>query len=136
MGIVAIGVTFALCVAAADAQQPTKVARICYLGGSDAATSAILVKPFRERLREIGYVEGQNLTIEIRHSEGKDEHLPELAAELVRRNCDVIVTVGGVAAQAAKNATKTIPVVIGWGPDAEGVASSPTSRAPVVTSRG
>ena len=53
-----------------------------------------------------------------RHSEGKDEHLPELAGELVRLNCDVIVTVGSGAAQAAKNATKTIPVVMGWGPDA------------------
>ena len=76
------------------------------------------MKPFRERLREIGYVEGQNHTIEFRHSEGKDERLPELAAELVRLNCDVIVTVGSGAAQAAKNATKSIPVVMGWGPDA------------------
>ena len=101
-----------------EAQQPKKVTRICYLGAADASTSAILAKPFRERLREIGYVEGQNLTIEFRHSEGKDEHLPELAAELVRLNCDVIVTVGGGAAQAAKNATKTIPIVMAWGPDA------------------
>jgi len=107
----------ALCVPA-SAQQPQKVARICYLGAADASTSAFLMKPFRERLREIGYVEGQNLTIEFRHSEGKDERLPELAAELVRLNCDVIVTVGSGAAQAAKNATKSIPVVMGWGPDA------------------
>ncbi len=107
----------ALCVPA-SAQQPQKVARICYLGAADASTSAFLMKPFRERLREIGYVEGQNHTIEFRHSEGKDERLPELAAELVRLNCDVIVTVGSGAAQAAKNATKSIPVVMGWGPDA------------------
>jgi len=107
----------ALCVPA-SAQQPQKVARICYLGAADASTSAFLMKPFRERLREIGYVEGQNLTIEFRHSEGKDERLPELAAELVRLNCDVIVTVGSGAAQAAKNATKSIPVVMGWSPDA------------------
>jgi putative ABC transport system substrate-binding protein len=103
---------------AAKAQQPKKVARICYLGAANASTSAFLMKPFRERLREIGYVEGPNLTIEFRHSEGKDERLPELAAELVRLNCDVIVTVGSGAAQAAKNATKSIPVVMGWGPDA------------------
>jgi len=115
---------FALCALllalsfAAQAQQQKKVTRICYLGAADASTSAILAKPFRERLREIGYVEGQNLTIEFRHSEGKDEHLPGLAAELVRLNCDVIVTVGNGAAQAAKNATKTIPIVMGWGPDA------------------
>jgi putative ABC transport system substrate-binding protein len=81
----------------AEAQQAKKVARICYLGAADASTSAVLAKPFRERLREIGYVEGQNLTIEFRHSEGKDEHLPELAAELVRLNCDVIITVGSGA---------------------------------------
>src|SRR5262245_2406092 len=108
---------FALC-QSAEAQQPKKVTRICYLGAADASTSAILAKPFRERLHEIGYVEGQNVTIEFRHSEGKDEHLPELAAELVRLNCDVIVTVGSGAAQAAKNATKTIPIVMGWGSDA------------------
>src|SRR5262245_59686478 len=106
---------FGLC---AEAQQPKKVARICYLGGADASTSAILAKPFRERLREIGYVEGQNLTLEFRQSEGKDENLPELAAELVRLNCDVIVTVGSGAVQAAKNATKTIPVVMGFSADA------------------
>jgi putative tryptophan/tyrosine transport system substrate-binding protein len=116
--------SFALCVLilalglSAQAQQPKKVARICYLGAADASISAIIVKPFRERLREIGYIEGQNLTMEFRHSEGKDEHLPALAAELVRLNCDVIVTVGNGAAQAAKNATKSIPVVMGWGPDA------------------
>jgi putative ABC transport system substrate-binding protein len=110
--------TLAICWAVADAQQPKKLARICYLGASNASTSAFLVKPFRERLREIGYVEGQNVTIEFRYSEGKDENLPELAAELVRLNCDVIVTAGGGGAQAAKNATKTIPVVMAFGPDA------------------
>src|SRR5262249_41975101 len=108
---------FALC-HIVEAQQPKKVARICYLGGADASTSAILAKPFRERLREIGYVEGQNLTLEFRQSEGKDENLPELAAELVRLNCDVIVTVGSGAVRAAKNATKTIPVVMGFSADA------------------
>ena len=55
----------------AEAQQPKKVARICFLGASNASTEAIYVKPFRERLREIGYVEEQNFTIEYRFSEGK-----------------------------------------------------------------
>ena len=114
----ALAVAFAMCGAAALAQQTKKVPRICYLGGSSASISAFLVKPFRERLREIGYVEGQNLTIEFRYSEGKEKHLPELAAELVRLNCDVIVTAGGGGARAAKNATKTIPVVMAFGPDA------------------
>jgi putative ABC transport system substrate-binding protein len=104
--------------AIAEAQHRKKVPRMCYLGGSNAYNSTILLRPFRERLREIGYVEGQNLTIESRHSEGKDEHLPELAGQLVRLNCDVIVTAGAGAAQAAKNATKAIPVVMGFGNDA------------------
>ena len=118
VGVLAILVLLLGCVETAEAQQPKKVARVCYLGGSNASTSAIIVKSFRERLREIGYAEGQNLTIEFRFSEGKDERLPELAAELVRLNCDVIVTAGGGAAQSAKNATKTIPVVMAFGPDA------------------
>jgi putative ABC transport system substrate-binding protein len=54
---------------AAQAQQPKKVTQICYLGAADASTSAVLAKPFRQRLREIGYVEGQNLTLEFRQSE-------------------------------------------------------------------
>jgi putative ABC transport system substrate-binding protein len=118
VGIVALAITLSTGGAVALAQQPKKVARICYLGGSDVSTSAIFVKPFRERLREIGYVEGQNIAIEFRFSEGKDDRLPELTAELVRLNCDVIVTAGGGAAQSAKNATKTIPVVMAFGPDA------------------
>jgi ABC-type uncharacterized transport system substrate-binding protein len=101
----------------AEAQQSKKLARICYLGTS-ASISALEMKPFRERLREIGYVEGQNVTIEPRHWEGKVEQLPELVAEFVRLNCDVILTSGTEAAQAAKNGTKTIPVVMGSSQDA------------------
>jgi len=101
----------------AEAQQAKKVARIGYLGGT-ASTAAFNLKPFRERLRELGYIEGQNITIEIRHHEGKVERLPDLAAELVRLNCDVIVTNGTDAAEAAKNVIKTIPVVMGFGADA------------------
>ena len=113
----ALAVTVALCGAVADAQQPKKVARICYLGTS-ASISVLEMKPFRDRLREIGYVEGQNVTIEPRHWEGKVELLPGLVAELIRLNCDVIVTSGTEAAQAAKNGTKTIPVVMGSSQDA------------------
>jgi putative ABC transport system substrate-binding protein len=94
-----------------------KVARIGYLGNT-YSTSTIDMKPFRERLRELGYSEGQNITIEQRHFEGKVERLPELAAELVRLNCEVIVTAGTEAAEAAKNATKTVPVVMAFGGDA------------------
>jgi putative tryptophan/tyrosine transport system substrate-binding protein len=108
---------FALCLPT-EAQQPKKVARMCYLGNAVSGRQAIYIKTFRERLRELGYVEGQNITIEYRDFEGKVERLPELAAELVRLNCDVIVTQGNEAAEAAKNATKTIPVVMAFGADA------------------
>ena len=117
VGIVALGITFALCGAAADAQQPKKVARICYLGNTVSATAEV-IKPFQQRLREIGYVEGQNITIDYRYFEGQIERLQNLAAEFVRLNCDVIVTQGTEAAEAAKNATKTIPVVMAFGADA------------------
>jgi putative ABC transport system substrate-binding protein len=100
-----------------EAQQLKKVSRICYLGGT-ASTSAYNLNPFRGRLRELGYIEGQNITIEIRHHEGKVERLPEFAAELVRLNCEVIVTNGTDAALTAKNAIKTIPVVMGFSADA------------------
>jgi len=112
----------------AEAQQPKKVARICFLGASNASTEAIYLKPFRERLREIGYVEEQNLTIEYRFSEGKVDRLPDLAAELVRLQCDVIVTTGTEAAEVAKKVIKTIPVVMAFGGDAERLASSLASR--------
>jgi ABC-type uncharacterized transport system substrate-binding protein len=102
----------------AEAQQPKKVARICYLGNAISGRQAAYVKTLRERLRELGHLEGQNITIEYRDFEGKVERLPGLAAELVGRNCDVIVTQGNEAAEAAKSATKTIPIVMAFGADA------------------
>jgi len=100
-----------------EAQQPKKVARIGHIG-STASTSAESLKPFRERLRELGYIEGQNISMESRYWDGKVERLPSLAAELVRLNCDVILTTGTEAAEAAKNATKAIPVVMAFSGDA------------------
>ena len=93
------------------AQQPKKIARVGYLGNT-ASTSATSMKPFHERLRDLGYIEGQNIAIEYRYFDGKAERLPELAAELVRLNCDVIVAIGNESAGAAKNATKEIPIVM------------------------
>jgi putative tryptophan/tyrosine transport system substrate-binding protein len=100
-----------------EAQQAKRIARIGYLGGA-TANAAFNLKPFRERLRELGYIEGQNIVIEIRHHEGKVEHLPGLAAELVGLNCHVVVTNGTEAAVTAKSVIKTIPVVMGFGADA------------------
>ena len=110
-GLTLSSILFALCLSA-EAQQPRRVPRIGYLGNTASGAEAVNVKPFRERLRELGYIEGQNITIERRYWEGKRERLPELAAELVRLNCDVIFAIGNEAAEAARNATKEIPIVI------------------------
>src|SRR2546430_15365588 len=96
---------------AAEAQQAAKVARIGYLPPTLAA-SPHQNEAFRQGLRDLGYVEGRNLAIEYRDAEGKAERLPALAAELVALKVDVIVTGGGTpTALAAKQATKTIPIV-------------------------
>jgi putative tryptophan/tyrosine transport system substrate-binding protein len=95
----------------AEAQQQKKVPRIGYLGNALSGPNRAIT-PFRERLRELGYIEGQNIVFESRYWEGKVDRLPALAAELVRLNCDVIFTTGNEAAAAASNATKEIPVVI------------------------
>ena len=94
---------------AAEAQQAAKVARIGYLTGSLAA-SPHLPEAFRQGLRDLGYVEGRNLVIEYRDAEGKLERLPALAAELVALKVDVIVA-GHTPALAAKQATRTLPIV-------------------------
>jgi ABC-type uncharacterized transport system substrate-binding protein len=122
-GIVALVVTlviaFALGGAVAQAQQPKKVPRIGYLSPSDAAIESTRSEPIRRALRELGYIEGQNIAIEYRYAEGKQDRYPELAAELVRLKVDIIVVAGGTRqTRAAKNATKTIPIVmVGLGSD-------------------
>ncbi|HEU4346063.1 MAG TPA: ABC transporter substrate-binding protein [Candidatus Binatia bacterium] len=101
----------------ADAQQPKKVPRIGYLVGGDVNRERF--EAIRLALRELGYIEGQNIVIEYRYGEGKLDRYPELAAELVRLNVDMIVAAGGYGLiRAAQNATKTIPIVmVGSGPD-------------------
>jgi ABC-type uncharacterized transport system substrate-binding protein len=95
---------------AAGAQQMAKVARIGYLGTNRAANPQ-LHEAFRQGLRDLGYVVGRNLVIEYRDAEGKVERLPALAPELVALNVDVIVAPGTPQALAAKQATRTIPIV-------------------------
>ncbi len=105
-----------------EAQQPTKVPRIGFLsGGSPTTTSPARYEAFRQRLRELGYVEGKNIVIEHLWAEGKLDRFPALAAELVRLKVDVIVTWGSTATRAAKEATNTIPIVMAN--DADPVAS-------------
>jgi putative ABC transport system substrate-binding protein len=100
----------------ADAQQPKKVHRIGYLSVLDPSRESIRSEAIRLTLHEIGYIEGQNIAIEYRYAEGKRDRFPELAAELVRLKADIIVVAGGtVILQAAKNATKTIPIIMTGG---------------------
>jgi putative ABC transport system substrate-binding protein len=103
----------------AQAQQPKKVFRIGYLSALDQARESARAEAIRLALRERGYTEGQNIAIEYRYREGKRDRAPDLAAELVRLNVDVIVVAGGDPdIRAAKNATKTIPIVMaGQGSD-------------------
>jgi len=94
----------------AEAQQAANVTRIGYLSHNLAASSH-LRDAFLQGLRELGYVEGRNVMIEYRYAEGKPERLPALAAELVALKVDVIVTVSNTTALAAKQATRTVPIV-------------------------
>jgi len=96
----------------AEAQQPGKVARIGFLDSSTASGMAVLLDAFRQELSKLGWIEGKNIAIEYRFSELKAERLPELAADLVRLNVDLIVTTGEPPARAAKSATTTIPIVM------------------------
>jgi putative ABC transport system substrate-binding protein len=103
----------------AHAQQPKKVPRIGYLSSGDPASDSTRAETIRRGLRDLGYIEGQNIAIEYRYAEEKRDRFPELAAELVRLKVDIIVVAGGGRTiRAAKNATKTIPIVMaGLGAD-------------------
>ena len=137
----------------AAAQPAGKVPRIGYLsqGFATDLMRARFLEAFRQGLRELGYVEGQNIAIESRWAEGKYDRYPALAADLVRLKVDVIVAQGGAATQAAQQATRTIPIVMStvapqagspvgghgapicwyWRSDADGVATWGPSSRPV-----
>jgi putative tryptophan/tyrosine transport system substrate-binding protein len=102
-----------------EAQQPTKVPRLGYLSPVDPASDSARAEGIRLALRELGYIEGQNIAIEYRYAEGRPDREPGLAAELVRLKVDIIVVAAGdIPIRAAKNATKTIPIVMtGQGSD-------------------
>src|SRR5215475_10374481 len=95
----------------AEAQQTKKLHRVGYLTANTSDAELPRLEAFRQALRELGHVEGQNIAIEYRHAEGKFDRLPGLAAELVGLKLDVIVGVTTNAVQAAKQATRTIPIV-------------------------
>jgi putative ABC transport system substrate-binding protein len=96
----------------AEAQAAGRVYRIGLLSSFSAPETAFWYEAFRRGLRDLGWVEGKNITIEYRHTEGRSDRLPALAADLVGLNVDVIVTTIGADALAAKNATREIPIVM------------------------
>ncbi len=100
----------------AEAQRPSKVPRIGYLSRDSAEGHKSLLAFFQQGLRELGYVDGQNITFEYRYAEGKRHRRSALAVELVRLKVDIIVT-GGGGVGAAKNATSTIPIVMTFSAD-------------------
>jgi putative tryptophan/tyrosine transport system substrate-binding protein len=118
---------FSLC-APARAQETTKIPRIGILlpWSAPSGVSLSFLEGFRQGLHELGYVEGQNLAIELRYAEGLSKQFPNLAAELVRLKADVIVTTAGPPTRAAKQATATIPIVFTQvsDPVAEGLVAS------------
>src|SRR5687768_4007753 len=119
-GVFAIVVAVTVCGVGAEAQQPKKIPRVGVLEpGLLPAKSATPVCRdwFRQGLRDLGYMEGQNIAVEYRFADGEIQSLPKLATELVRLKPDVIWTHSIVAARAAKEATTTIPVVVGIGVD-------------------
>jgi putative ABC transport system substrate-binding protein len=101
------------------AQQPKKVTRVGYLSSLSPSSDSARAKAIRQALHELGYVDGQNITIEYRYAEGKRDSFSELAADLVRLRVDIIVVAAGdVLTRTAKNATTTIPIVMtGQGAD-------------------
>jgi putative ABC transport system substrate-binding protein len=126
------GATLALLAAPlpGEAQPPGQVHRIGYLSAPTRASVEHVLQAFLRALRELGWVEGQNLIIEYRWAEGKVERLPDLATELVRRKVDLIVAPAGSAALAAKNATSSIPIVMIFPSDPVGSGLVASLRLP------
>jgi ABC-type uncharacterized transport system substrate-binding protein len=108
---------FPAIISLAQAQQPAKVYRIGLLSARSSSSESTRTEAFRQGLRELGYVEGKNIIIEYRYAEGKFDRLPELAAELVRLNVEVIVAAGVPPTRAAKQVTTKIPIVMAGGGD-------------------
>src|SRR4029453_8304035 len=94
----------------AEAQQQKKILRIGFLTTTTASSQALRLAAFRQGLKDLGYIEGQTLTIEDRFAEGKSDRVSNLAAELVRLKVDVIITGGPSSTGAAKEATSVVPI--------------------------
>ena len=92
--------------------QQAKIRRVGYVSTGSASAPGLLVEAFRQGLRDLGYVDGKNIAIDYRYAEGKENRMPELVKELVDSKVDLLVVPTGVAARIAKQATKTIPIVM------------------------
>ena len=133
--ILVIGVLLALGVTA-EAQQPAKIPRIGYLTGSSPPTSTtpdLNADAFQQGLRDLGYVEGKNIVVEYRYLEGKADRTPSIVAELLQLKVDALVVITRSAIQAAKLATKTIPLVMvtNFDPVATGLVDSLANQAEI-----
>jgi ABC-type uncharacterized transport system substrate-binding protein len=124
-GLALCAMLLALCLPV-DAHQAKAVPKIGYLSASTRVSHVPSFQAFQEGLRELGYVEGQNISLEARFAEGKAEKLPELVAELVRLKVDIILAGGSQAVKPAREATKTVPIVVAHfeDPVAEGFVAS------------
>jgi putative ABC transport system substrate-binding protein len=124
--LIAIAMTVIVCPAIVGAQQPGKVPRIGVLELGSPSASASQIKAFQQGLHDLGYIEGKNIILEYRYAHGKLDLLPELAAELVRLQVNAIVTRSTAPIRAAKNASKTIPIVFATAgaPIEDGLVSS------------
>src|SRR5437763_9594052 len=115
VGTVAVIVGFVALVAPVGAQQTARIPRVGFLGTSPTPGPTLA---FQRGLRDLGYVEGQNIVVEYRFSDGQGERLPELGLELIDLDPELIIAAGAIHAQALKQATTTIPVIFAIQPDA------------------
>ncbi len=114
----------------AKAQESKNIPRVGFLSAATAENDADRLAVFREGLRDLGYIETKNISIQYRFAEGKLERLPELAAGLARLNVNIIVTARNEAVQASKNATQTIPIVMAFSGDPVGAGFVATLARP------
>ena len=112
------------------AAQPAKIPRIGFLGAASAAALATRVEALQLGLRDLGYEEGKNIVVEYRYSDGKFDRLPNLAAELVNHKVELVVTHGEAAIRALKQASKTIPIVVGVTGDLVGTGHAASLARP------
>ncbi|HEX7232461.1 MAG TPA: ABC transporter substrate-binding protein [Candidatus Binatia bacterium] len=111
-GVLAICLGLAFGAASVDAQQPTNVPRIGFVTAGSRSTIAARIEAFQQGLRDLGYAEGKNIVIDWRYAQGKPDRIPDLVAELVHLKVDIILSAGAAVTGPAKQATKTIPIVM------------------------